>query len=610
MNCDRISSRRGIFVVAVYAIAFLSVAPAGGAAFAQGKAPVDYQVSFDNAVHHEARIRATFRDIGDAPLVLFMSRSSPGRYSLHEFARNVYSVEAVDGAGRKLAITRDDPYSWRIAGHDGTVAVSYTLYGDRADGTYSQIDLTHAHLSMPATFMWAKGFDDRPITVTFAPPDRRWKVATQLAPTRGRMTFTAPNLQYFMDSPTELSNFLMREWQVGSGDSRQTIRLAIHHEGEDKDVDIFAAKIQKIVAEEMKIFGGAPHYDYGVYTFIADYLPYASGDGMEHRDSTTLTSAHSLYENDFSQIDSVAHEFFHSWDSERMRATGIEPFDFTRTNSTPSMWFAEGFTNYYGPLAMLRAGESTIDEFLYGVGGELGATINSQGRRQGSPMAMSMLAPLTDRPVSNYPDNFANSFISYYTYGEVIALGLDLTLRSQFHGLTLDDYMRHMWKAHSDTNAPYTPDDLRNGLAETTGDAAFAKDFFARYIEGNDLPDFEPLLAQAGLALVSKNENAASVGRISFEENREATLSADTPLGKRTARSPLRQIRSKEARSMKQDSSGATKFESLAGSISAAKETGRKRSSASSRATRRPLNFSLAAAPARRRSLSRRTHRS
>ena len=31
-----------------------------------------------------------------------MSRSSPGRYSLHDFAKNVYDVHAFDGDGHEL----------------------------------------------------------------------------------------------------------------------------------------------------------------------------------------------------------------------------------------------------------------------------------------------------------------------------------------------------------------------------------------------------------------------------------------------------------------------------------------------------------------------------
>ncbi len=33
-----------------------------------------------------------------------------------------------------------------------------------------------------------------------------------------------------------------------------------------------------------------PAYDFGTYTFIADYMPQISGDGMEHRNSTIITN--------------------------------------------------------------------------------------------------------------------------------------------------------------------------------------------------------------------------------------------------------------------------------------------------------------------------------
>jgi predicted metalloprotease with PDZ domain len=57
----------------------------------------------------------------------------------------------------------------------------------------------------------ARGFDARPIRATFHLPDGSgWKVATQLIPTADPETFTAPSLQYFMDSPTELAPFVER----------------------------------------------------------------------------------------------------------------------------------------------------------------------------------------------------------------------------------------------------------------------------------------------------------------------------------------------------------------------------------------------------------------
>ncbi|HVX87405.1 MAG TPA: hypothetical protein VG940_00650, partial [Gemmatimonadales bacterium] len=176
---------------------------------------VRYDISFPNAVHHEAQVTATWRTRPGVPLVVRMSRSSPGRYALHEFAKNVYAVSATDGRGRPVEVTWSDPYQWTVRGHDGTVKFSYTLFADRADGTYSQFDLTHAHMNMPATFAWAVGKDANPISVRFhAPEGSNWKVATQLVPTADPFLYKAPDLQYFMDSPTELSNYTLRTWTV------------------------------------------------------------------------------------------------------------------------------------------------------------------------------------------------------------------------------------------------------------------------------------------------------------------------------------------------------------------------------------------------------------
>ena len=68
-----------------------------------------------------------------------------------------------------------------MTGHGGTLTVKYKVFGDRVDGTYLAVDDTHAHINMPAAFMWARGLDDRPITVrSNSRPVPHWHVATQL----------------------------------------------------------------------------------------------------------------------------------------------------------------------------------------------------------------------------------------------------------------------------------------------------------------------------------------------------------------------------------------------------------------------------------------------
>lgn len=505
--------RRRVYHVAGALLLATAVAPLP----ARGQTRIDYEVSFPNAVHHEAEITVTFSGVPARPLELRMSRSSPGRYALHEFAKNVYAVRAEDGRGNPLRITRPNPYQWDIPEHDGTVRVHYTLFADRADGTYSGIDATHAHLNIPATFMWARGADRVPITVKFHVPEGSgWKPATQLVATEDPYTFTAPDLQYFLDSPVELSDYDLREWTVESGGETYTIQIAMHHDGTAEEFDRYVEMAKAVVREQIAVFGETPAFDYGSYVFIACYLPYVAGDGMEHRNSTILTSVRPLSTGALANLGTLSHEFVHIWNTERLRPASLEPFDFERANMTGELWFSEGFTSYYDRLTIRRAGLMSVADYARHVGGQVNTVINSPGRRYFSPIEMSMQAPLVDAAVSVDPTNRANTFISYYTWGAMIGMGLDLTLRTRFPGLTLDDYMRAVWRRHGVTERPYTTDDLRVLLAEVTGDEAFAREFFDRYVYGRDVVDYETLLAPAGLLLRRTRPGRPTLGASAF----------------------------------------------------------------------------------------------
>jgi hypothetical protein len=61
--------------------------------------PLEYRISFPNAVHHEAAIELLIPDVPAGALTFRMSRSSPGRYATHEFGKNVYAVKAFNENG-------------------------------------------------------------------------------------------------------------------------------------------------------------------------------------------------------------------------------------------------------------------------------------------------------------------------------------------------------------------------------------------------------------------------------------------------------------------------------------------------------------------------------
>jgi predicted metalloprotease with PDZ domain len=504
---------------------------------------VTYRVSFPAPEHHYAQVELTFSGVSPTPLELRMSRSSPGRYALHEFAKNVFDVHAYDGRGKDLTATRPNPYQWDIAGHDGTVRILYKVYGDHIDGTYLGIDTTHAHMNMPATLMWARGLETRPARVQFVPPEGLgWTAATQLFPTSDPWTFTAPNLQYLMDSPTELSAQTLRSFKVRNPDGKEfTIRTAIHHDATDGDVDEYTSGVEKIVKEAAAVFAEFPQFDTGTYTFLGDYVPWGGGDGMEHRNSSVVAAGSSLRGAARRMLDTVAHEFFHAWNVERIRPRSLEPFNFEQANMSGELWLAEGFTQYYGGLIMHRAGLTGTEDAARQMALAVAAVASPPGGRQfRSAVEMSEMAPFTDAACAVDRTNFSTTVISYYTFGAAVALAMDLSLRERSNGrISLDDYMRAMWRVHGKPGGPqpglvgmpYTRKDARDRLAEVSADPAFADEFFARYIEGRETPDYARLLTRAGFVLRKRNAGAGWIGELDLDATStiENLVAAGTP---------------------------------------------------------------------------------
>ncbi|MEO7213050.1 PDZ domain-containing protein [Mucilaginibacter sp.] len=469
--------------------------------FAQKQKAIYYTISFPNAIHHEAEILLTIPQAPGGALKVRMSRSSPGRYATHEFGKNIYNLKATGADNAPLVIKQLEGDLYEVQGTGETVKITYTLFGNWTDGTYAGIDASHAHLNMPASIMWAEGQDDRPIRVQFNDADKYgWKIITQLK-NEGDGVYSAPNLQYLMDSPTELSASKINSWTVDNNGKPEKVSIAVHSDDNQAVIDGFGKMVQKMVLEEKAVFGELPAYDYGEYVFLDDVHPTTSGDGMEHRNSTIIVQPINKVEGNESRLLSTfSHEYFHSWNVKRIRPKSLEPFNFTHANMSSELWFAEGFTQYYGDLVLERSGFRTVDDYTRTLAGLINQAVNTQGAAKYSPAEASRYAVFADAGVSIDPNNQTNMFTSYYTYGGATALALDLRLRSEFN-LTLDDYMRQVWLARGKVMRPYTIADLQTDLGTLTKSAKFAADFFKRYINGTEKNNYEALLAKAGFVL-------------------------------------------------------------------------------------------------------------
>ena len=270
-------------------------------------------------------VEVTFSDVPAGPLQLRMSRSSPGRYALHEFAKNVLDVRATDASGRPLAVdaTRSVRMGRAGARRHGARQLPRLRRSRRRHLSRRRLDARpHQHAGRAHVGARTRGAPGRPS----ASSGRRHVVARgDAAAARGATSsrIARPNLQYLMDSPTEFSEFALRTFTVVDagrpGEARRSGSPCITTEPPRSSTPSRADVETDRPRSARNVFGEFPAYEGDTYTFIADYLPWASGDGMEHRNSTILTSPSSLRGNRMDLLDTVAHEFFHAWNVERIR---------------------------------------------------------------------------------------------------------------------------------------------------------------------------------------------------------------------------------------------------------------------------------------------------
>jgi len=495
---------------------------------------IAYRLSMPRPVSHlfEVSILIELPDeLKDKPLQLQMARWSPGRYGVFDFAKNVQEVRAAAGDGSKLQVTRVNDQTWSVEPLGSRrLTVSYKVFGNDLDGTFSQLDPRHANYNGGSIFMYVVGHKPDPVKLEInAPPG--WKIVNGRTERPGQTTWQFPNWDILIDTPTEIGP----DWTQDTFDvNGKKYHVMVHSFGaEGGKRPALVKDIEKIVRAEVGMWG-PPEFE--EYTFLIHFAADDhSGDGMEHLTSTQIIQPGALGEPGVyeSTLETVAHEFFHVWNVKRLRPLELGPWDFTRPANTRGLWVAEGFTNYYENLMMHRAGLRDDKKFLEKEATTISRVEYYPGNRLMSAEESSLSAPFIDGAQHVQATNLRNTAISYYPKGELIGMVLDLLVRGRSKGkASLDDVMRDMYEEFylkSPNNSyylrgrGYQTEDLQRVLSRRAG--ADFSDFFKRHIRGVETLPYDEAFSQVGLRLVKTAKEPADAGLWIEFQDRKAIVS-------------------------------------------------------------------------------------
>jgi len=482
---------------------------------------IEYAIAMPDVASHLYAITLTASGLTGRDVDLQMPVWSPGRYGRMDFAKNVQEFSVSGSDGKPLRWTKINGSLWRVStGTSPSMRVSYRVFANSPmSGTFSVLDTAHANWNGASLFMYMEGHKQDPVSLDVTPPEN-WTIMNGAVRSAGQRHFEFPNYDLLIDTPTEVvpaASLMLDSFVVDN----RTYRVMVHHNGPVSAAtrERFVRNIEQIVRYENSVFGAPPLEE---YTFLFN-IGFPGGDGMEHLYSTQIQSRRFWTDTAtlLPGISSAAHEYFHVWNVKRVRPAALGPFDYTSEQYEPSLWVAEGWTQYYGEVGLHRAGIEDSAAFYRHLAALVQDNLTAPGRTQTSARMASFNAPFWDGAPQAQPTNLRNTFFDYYTKGAGIALYLDLFIRNRTgNAKSLDDAFTNL-KARS-WGAPkasyylqgrgYTEDDVERAVSDAAG--MDMHDWFDKHVGGTEDMDYDTALGWAGLTLVRADSGSWRIGEM------------------------------------------------------------------------------------------------
>ena len=465
----------------------------------------------------------------------------PGSYLVREFSKNLQNLQAfqidANGNAAALPLLQLDKCSWQIACDTAQpLVLNYEVYARDNSVRTAWLDAQRGFFNGTSLCLRVEGQEKAAHVLELPKPAAghacsSWSVATGLTPLKinpqGFGSYTAADYDELVDCPVEMGLF----WSGSFNAAGVAHRFVVAGAAASFDGSRLLADTQKICEAEIRFWHGNDKPPFKSYLFMLNAVDNGYG-GLEHRNSTALIckrqdlprTGEAASEGYTTLLGLISHEYFHTWNVKRLRPAEFESYRYDRENYTELLWFFEGFTSYYDDLLLRRAGLIDNAAYLKLLTKTVNQVLQAPGRQ-----VQSVAEASVDAWTKYYrqDENTPNATISYYTKGALVALCLDLTLRSEgraSHQGTLDDVMRALWLRCK--GGALREQDVAEVL-QAAGGRSFAPEL-AQWVHGRGELPLENLLQKQGIAV--RQEPAQLAQRLGLRVNENHGIHITTVL--------------------------------------------------------------------------------
>jgi predicted metalloprotease with PDZ domain len=462
--------------------------------------PLQYTFRVVDPDKHIAGVEARIPTGGRASIDLMLPIWTPGYYVVEDYAARVQNLAARGPGGETLAVSKPKPNRWQIETAGAPVVnVSYTLVAQGRSVTSNWVDADLGVINGGAAFVTLAESARRPHDVRLEMPASWKRSISGLEPAPGGQAnhYRAADFDTLADSPIVAGDLTLTEFVVDG--STHVVADAGQHAQWDSRAG--AAKLEKMVGEARTFWGFLP---FKRYVFLNVFRQ--GGGGLEHSNSTLLTSSPKMTEPTNGWLSFVAHEYVHAFNVKRLRPVELGPFDYEAPPRTSSLWLSEGGTTYFANLILARSGLMSTEDFLGSMSSAIASLQKSPGRLLQS-LSQSSLEVWTN---SNSGVGANARTVSYYVKGNVVSFLLDAHIRRVTNGRkSMDDVMRLAFERYGGERG-FTADQLRAVVEEIAGRGV--KAWWAKAINSPGELEYGEMLGWYGLRFAPSAGQAGGAG--------------------------------------------------------------------------------------------------
>lgn len=452
----------------------------------------------------------------------------PGSYLVREFSKNLQKLQAHQGGEALLPLAQLDKCSWQVeCSPSQPLVLSYEIYARDNSVRTAWLDAQRGFFNATSLCLRVEGQEQSSHVLELPKPAAAsgcsgWSVATGLAPLKinaqGFGRYAAADYDELVDCPVEMGAF----WSGSFSACGVPHRFVVAGAAASFDGSRLLADTQKICEAEIRFWHGNEQPPFKNYLFMLNAVDDGYG-GLEHRNSTALICqrkdlprlGEAASEGYTTLQGLISHEYFHTWNVKRLKPAEFSSYRYDSENYTGLLWFFEGFTSYYDDLLLRRAGLVDNTAYLKLLTKTVNQVLQAPGR-----LVQSVAEASFDAWVKYYrqDENTPNATVSYYTKGALVALCLDLTLRSEgraTHQATLDDVMRALWLRCQ--GGALREQDVAD-ILQTAGGRSFAPEL-AAWVHGRGELPLQDLLQQQGIAVLQEPAQLAQRLGLRVSEN-------------------------------------------------------------------------------------------